>query len=140
MYNCINITNVIDTSRAFPMSAFATAPLIYRDQFSWGPYYLWRYILTRKMSYEASLAKLSSSLKNLIAQTQTGTGKTDADKAEVCGWIDKVAAGDVAKTDDFSVSLSTTQITHYLTRFQLAGFGAHSGPAYLHRGQLLHSG
>lgn len=56
------------------------------------------------MSYEASLSKLSSPLKELVANAQADTGKTDADKADVVNWIDKVAVGEISKANGFSVS------------------------------------
>jgi aminoacyl tRNA synthase complex-interacting multifunctional protein 1 len=57
------------------------------------------------MSYEASLSKLHSPLKELVTNAQADTGKTDADQLEVVNWIDKVAAGDIVKSDSLSVSL-----------------------------------
>lgn len=59
------------------------------------------------MSYEASLSKLPHPLKDLVANAQADAGKTDADKQEVVSWIDKVAAGDVVKSEKFSVSSSS---------------------------------
>ena len=56
------------------------------------------------MSYEASLSKLPYPLKDLVTNAQAGAGKTDADKIEVANWIDKVAAGDIAKPEHFSVN------------------------------------
>lgn len=48
------------------------------------------------MSYESSISKLPSSLKDLVVTSQADVGKTEADKAEVAQWIEKVAEGEVA--------------------------------------------
>lgn len=56
------------------------------------------------MSYEASLSKLPSPLKDLVANAQADTGRTDVDKSEVVNWIDKVAVGDIVKPESLSVS------------------------------------
>jgi len=56
------------------------------------------------MSYEASLLKLPYPLKDLVANVQADTGRTDTDKLEVVSWIDKVAAGDIVKSESSSVS------------------------------------
>lgn len=52
--------------------------------------------LARAMSYESSISKLPSSLKDLVVTSQADVGKTEADKAEVAQWIEKVAEGEVA--------------------------------------------
>ena len=86
------------------------------------------------MSYEASLSKLPYPLKDLVANAQADAGKTDTDKQEVVSWIDKVAAGDVVKSERFSVS--------YLTQrampaddlcASLVGLGIPSCPSDIHR-------
>ena len=56
------------------------------------------------MSYEASLSKLPSPLKDLVANAQADTGRTDVDKSEVVNWIDKVAVGDIVKPESLLVS------------------------------------
>lgn len=64
-------------------------------------------LIARTMSYEASLSKLPYPLKDLVANAQADTGRTDTDKQEVVSWIDKVAAGDIVKSESFSVSISS---------------------------------
>lgn len=72
---------------------------------------IWRYHLTaRKMSYEVSLSKLPSPLKDLVTNAQADAGKTDNDKLEVVSWIDKVAAGEIVKSERFSVSSSARRV------------------------------
>lgn len=56
------------------------------------------------MSYEVSLSKLPCPLKDLVANAQADTGRTDTDKLEVANWIDKVASGDIVKSESLSVS------------------------------------
>lgn len=56
------------------------------------------------MSYEASLSKLPHPLKDLVANAQADTGRTDTDKLEVVSWIDKVAAGNIGEPKSLSVS------------------------------------
>lgn len=56
------------------------------------------------MSYEASLSKLPSPLKDLVANAQVDSGRTETDKQEVVNWIDKVAAGDIVQPESLSVS------------------------------------
>lgn len=58
----------------------------------------------RTMSYETSLSKLPYPLKDLVVNAQADTGRTDTDKLEVISWIDKVAVGDIVKSERFSVS------------------------------------
>lgn len=48
------------------------------------------------MSYESSVSKLPSSLKDLVVTSQVDVGKTEADKAEVAQWIEKLAEEKVA--------------------------------------------
>lgn len=52
--------------------------------------------LARAMSYESSISRLPSQLKDLVVTSQADVGKTEADKAEVAQWIEKVAEGEVA--------------------------------------------
>ncbi|KIJ64439.1 hypothetical protein HYDPIDRAFT_111763 [Hydnomerulius pinastri MD-312] len=81
------------------------------------------------MSYEASLSKLPHPLKDLVANAQADTGRTDADKVEVVSWIDKLAAGDVVKTEGLSDLESllvprTYVVSNYLTAADVALYGA----------------
>ncbi|KAI6128806.1 hypothetical protein EDD17DRAFT_1706309 [Pisolithus thermaeus] len=81
------------------------------------------------MSYEASLAKLPSPLKELVTNARSDTGKTDADKAEVIGWIDKVAVGDAAKAENFQdldafLTPRTYVVSNYFTAADVALYGA----------------
>jgi len=81
------------------------------------------------MSYEASLSKLSSPLKDLVANAQADAGKTDSDKIEVANWIDKVAAGDIVKPELLSDLESllvprTYIVSNYLTAADVALYGA----------------
>jgi len=81
------------------------------------------------MSYEASLSKLHSPLKELVTNAQADTGKTDADQLEVVNWIDKVAAGDIVKSDSLSDLESllvprTYVVSNYLTAADVALYGA----------------
>lgn len=91
------------------------------------------------MSYEASLSKLSYPLKDLVANSQADTGRTDADKLEVVSWIDKVAAGDVVKSERFSVSFSAKRAmpTDDLCA-TLLGLGIPLGSSDIHCQQLPH--
>jgi len=56
------------------------------------------------MSYESSVSRLSSPLKDLVVNSQVDVGKTDADQAEVALWIEKVADGEVVKPAALPVS------------------------------------
>jgi aminoacyl tRNA synthase complex-interacting multifunctional protein 1 len=56
------------------------------------------------MSYESSISRLPSQLKDLVVNAQVDVGKTDADKAEVAKWIEMVAEGDVVKPAALPVS------------------------------------
>ncbi|KAF8133668.1 hypothetical protein EV363DRAFT_1430225 [Boletus edulis] len=81
------------------------------------------------MSYEASLSKLPQPLKDLVANAQADTGRTDTDKQEVVSWIDKVAAGNVVKSENFSDLESTLVprtyiVSNYLTAADVALYGA----------------
>ncbi|KAI6027310.1 hypothetical protein BKA83DRAFT_4227283 [Pisolithus microcarpus] len=81
------------------------------------------------MSYEASLAKLPSPLKELVSNAQSDKGKTDADKAEVISWIDKVAVGDAAKAENFQdldafLTPRTYVVSNYFTAADVALYGA----------------
>ncbi|KAF5369574.1 hypothetical protein D9758_002684 [Tetrapyrgos nigripes] len=85
------------------------------------------------MSFQDSLAKLNSPVKDLVqsvAQKEYALeGKTDEDKDEVVKWIDKVAKGDVIKAENFK-SLDATLVpqtyiaTNYLTAADVAMYGA----------------
>ncbi|KAF8555242.1 nucleic acid-binding protein [Imleria badia] len=81
------------------------------------------------MSYEASLSKLHYPLKDLVANAQGDTGRTDTDKQEVVNWIDKVAAGDIVKSESFpdleSILIPRTYtVSNYLTAADVALYGA----------------
>ncbi|KIK99643.1 hypothetical protein PAXRUDRAFT_131689 [Paxillus rubicundulus Ve08.2h10] len=81
------------------------------------------------MTYEASLSKLHSPLKELVTNAQADPGKTDVDQLEVANWIDKVAAGDVVKPDSLSDLESllvprTYIVSNYLTAADVALYGA----------------
>lgn len=45
----------------------------------------------------ASILKLTSPLKDLVLGATPELGKSDQDKAEVAGWIEKVVQGDIVK-------------------------------------------
>lgn len=103
-------------------------------------YPLWRSLIARTMSYEASLSKLPSPLKDLVANAQADTGRTDTDKLEVISWIDKVAAGNTVKSESFSVSLLAQHAmsTDDLFARTLLGLGIPSGSSDIRRQQLPH--
>ena len=73
------------------------------------------------MSFQASLAKLSSPLKALVTgaiQLENGsgdTGKSDKDEADVIEWIEKVAQGDIVKLSGIKVRLFGLVITSVAT-------------------------
>jgi aminoacyl tRNA synthase complex-interacting multifunctional protein 1 len=56
------------------------------------------------MSYESSVSRLPSQLKDLVVNAQVNVGKTDADKAEVIKWIEMVAEGEIVKPSALPVS------------------------------------
>ncbi|KAI6114042.1 hypothetical protein F5141DRAFT_1187707 [Pisolithus sp. B1] len=73
--------------------------------------------------------KLPSPLKELVTNARSDTGKTDADKAEVIGWIDKVAVGDAAKAENFQdldafLTPRTYVVSNYFTAADVALYGA----------------
>jgi aminoacyl tRNA synthase complex-interacting multifunctional protein 1 len=77
------------------------------------------------MSYESSISKLPSPLKDLVATSQADVGKTEADKAEVAQWIEKVAEGEVALPDlETQLIPRTYVVSNYLTAADVALYGA----------------
>ncbi|KAG6330249.1 hypothetical protein ID866_8838 [Astraeus odoratus] len=81
------------------------------------------------MSYEASLAKLPSPLKELVANVQGDTGKTDADKAEVVCFIDRVSEGNITKAENLQeletlLTPRTYVVSNYFTAADVALYGA----------------
>ena len=64
-------------------------------------------LLVKTMSSAAVVSKLQSPLRDLVlGATQDGSqdfGKSEKDKAEVAGWIEKVAQGDVVKPEALKV-------------------------------------
>ncbi|KAG8214493.1 hypothetical protein J3R82DRAFT_9549, partial [Butyriboletus roseoflavus] len=81
------------------------------------------------MSYEASLSKLPYPLKDLVANAQADTGRTDTDKLEVVSWIDKVAEGNIIISENLSDLESllvprTYVVRNYLTAADVALYGA----------------
>jgi hypothetical protein len=55
-------------------------------------------VCTRKFrNMTASILKLTSPLKDLVLGATPELGKSDQDKAEVAGWIEKVVQGDIVK-------------------------------------------
>lgn len=88
------------------------------------------------MSYEASLAKLASPLKDLVTNAQAEAGKTDADQAEIISFIDKVAEGDIVTVENLPVSCTLVGVPTVADL--LLGTGDSAGPANLPCEQLLH--
>jgi aminoacyl tRNA synthase complex-interacting multifunctional protein 1 len=77
------------------------------------------------MSYESSISKLPSPLKDLVATSQADVGKTEADKAEVAQWIEKIAEGEVALPDlETQLIPRTYVVSNYLTAADVALYGA----------------
>lgn len=77
------------------------------------------------MSYESSISKLPSPLKDLVVTSQADVGKTEADKAEVAQWIEKVAEGEVALPDlETQLVPRTYVVSNYLTAADVALYGA----------------
>jgi aminoacyl tRNA synthase complex-interacting multifunctional protein 1 len=77
------------------------------------------------MYYESSISKLPSPLKDLVATSQAGVGKTEADKAEVAQWIEKIAEGEVALPDlETQLIPRTYVVSNYLTAADVALYGA----------------
>ncbi|KAG1818433.1 uncharacterized protein BJ212DRAFT_1345513 [Suillus subaureus] len=81
--------------------------------------------LARAMSYESSISRLPSPLKDLVVTSQADVGKTEADKAEVAQWIEKVAEGEVALPDlETQLVPRTYIVSNYLTAADVALYGA----------------
>lgn len=63
------------------------------------------------MSFRESVEKLAPAVKALVSKaTANGTtliGNTDKDKAEVSGWIGKVAQGDIVQESNLMVRLNS---------------------------------
>lgn len=81
------------------------------------------------MSYEASLAKLASPLKDLVTNAQAEAGKTDADQAEIISFIDKVAEGDIVTVENLPeletlLVPRTYLVSNYFTAADVALYGA----------------
>ncbi|KAG2155824.1 uncharacterized protein EDB93DRAFT_1239003 [Suillus bovinus] len=77
------------------------------------------------MSYESSVSRLPSPLKDLVVTSQADVGKTDSDKAEVAQWIEKVAGGEVALPDlETQLVPRTYIVSNYLTAADVALYGA----------------
>ncbi|KAJ8581996.1 nucleic acid-binding protein [Rhizopogon salebrosus TDB-379] len=81
------------------------------------------------MSYESSVSRLPSQLKDLVVNAQVNVGKTDADKAEVIKWIEMVAEGEIVKPSalpDLETQLipRTYIVNNYLTAADVALYGA----------------
>ncbi|KAG1748618.1 hypothetical protein EDB19DRAFT_1893712 [Suillus lakei] len=77
------------------------------------------------MSYESSVSRLPSPLKDLVVNSQVNVGKTEADKAEVAQWIGKVAEGEVALPDlETQLVPRTYIVSNYLTAADVALYGA----------------
>ncbi|KAF8827661.1 hypothetical protein HHX47_DHR4000199 [Lentinula edodes] len=85
------------------------------------------------MSFEDSVSRLGSAIKDLVASAAKDdpslAGKSEKDQAEVVQWIEKVGQGDIVKADNFkdlnSVLLPRTYIaTNYLTAADVALYGA----------------
>jgi aminoacyl tRNA synthase complex-interacting multifunctional protein 1 len=55
---------------------------------------------------ELSISKLRSPLKDLVLGATPELGKSDKDRAEVAGWIDKVAQGDIVSPSKVKVCVS----------------------------------
>ncbi len=59
------------------------------------------------MSFADSVSKINGSVKDLVLSVTDNSaallGRTDADKIEVAGWIEKVRQGDLVKEDNFKV-------------------------------------
>jgi len=101
-------------------------------------YHFWRPLQRRGMSYEASLAKLTSPLKDLVTNAQAEAGKTDGDQVEITGFIDKVAEGDIVKAENMPVSFTLAGVPTVANLLCLIGTGDSADPANLPCGQLLH--
>jgi hypothetical protein len=63
-------------------------------------------VYTRKFgNMTASILKLASPLKDLVLGATPELGKSDQDKAEVAGWIEKVVQGDIVKPTSVKVCI-----------------------------------
>ncbi|KAJ8080589.1 G4 quadruplex nucleic acid binding protein [Marasmius tenuissimus] len=85
------------------------------------------------MSLPASVSKLSSPIKELVQSVAESDpsllGKTDSDKKEVEGWIEKVGEGSAVKADNYkdlesAITPRTYIATNYLTAADVALYGA----------------
>ncbi|KAJ4482146.1 hypothetical protein J3R30DRAFT_3852636 [Lentinula aciculospora] len=85
------------------------------------------------MSFENSVSKLNTVVKDLVASTATNdsslTGKSEKDQAEIVQWIEKVGQGDLVKLDNLKYLNSvlvprTYTATNYLTAADVALYGA----------------
>ncbi|KAH7909024.1 hypothetical protein BJ138DRAFT_1156252 [Hygrophoropsis aurantiaca] len=81
------------------------------------------------MSYEASVSKLPSPLKDLVENSRLDLGKTEAEKVEVIDWIEKIGQGDAIKTEalkdlDSQLVPKTYIVSNYLTAADAALYGA----------------
>ncbi|KAK7056813.1 G4 quadruplex nucleic acid binding protein [Paramarasmius palmivorus] len=85
------------------------------------------------MSFQASVSKLASPIKELVQSVSESDpsflGKTDKDKTEVEGWIEKVGQGSAVNPSNYkdleSVLVPKTYIaTNYLTAADVALYGA----------------
>ncbi|KIM89347.1 hypothetical protein PILCRDRAFT_95219 [Piloderma croceum F 1598] len=77
----------------------------------------------------ASVLKLASPLKDLVLGATPELGKSDQDKAEVAGWIEKVIQGDIVKPTgvkelDSQLVPRTYIVSNYLTAADVALYGA----------------
>lgn len=61
------------------------------------------------MSFEDSVSRLGSAIKDLVASAAKDdpslAGKSEKDQAEVVQWIEKVGQGDIVKADNFKVRI-----------------------------------
>lgn len=78
---------------------------------------------------DSSVAKLPSSLKDLVLGAKPNFGKSDEDKAEILNLIEKVSQGDVAKPEgvkdlDAQLVSRTYIVSNYLTAADIALYGA----------------
>ncbi|KAJ3486665.1 hypothetical protein NLI96_g4072 [Meripilus lineatus] len=88
------------------------------------------------MSLQAAITKLQSPIKELVEGvtnsdqgSSTIAGKTEKDQAEVAGWIEKIAGGEVPKQDglkdlDAQLTPKTYVVGNYLTAADVALYAA----------------
>jgi len=87
-------------------------------------------VYTRKIgNMTASILKLASPLKDLVLGATPELGKSDQDKAEVAGWIEKVVQGDIVKPAgvkelDSQLVFRTYIVSNYLTAADVVLYGA----------------